>query len=226
MFDFGEHLKRGGERELAELADEFQKDGLRLWVVTLPEEYPANAAERLYTNLSFTEADILIVFNSKQVYGKALALKGEKELFTKYLAESRRSFNQYWAKGLAHYAALLGGRVVEKGKKKEFRRNLTLFSILGAVAAVFLTVVAIIFASRTRSRRAYQEKLSRVDLLFGELGERIGEPGMEEYTDRFLELSERREKLQASQKHTVEEADGLISDMESFIAQLEKDDTV
>ena len=44
MFDFGEHLKGGGKRELAALADEFQEDGLRLWIVTLPEEYPDNCS--------------------------------------------------------------------------------------------------------------------------------------------------------------------------------------
>ena len=47
-------------------------------------------------------------------------LKGEKELFVEYLAESRRYFNQYWAKGLANYASLIKGRIVEKKGKSSF----------------------------------------------------------------------------------------------------------
>lgn len=225
IFDFGEHLKDKGKRELSTLADEFQNDELRLWIVTLPKEYPANSAERLYSNLSLTEKDVLIVFNSQQVYGKTLALKGEKELFTKYLDESRRYFNQYWAKGLAHYATLIKDRIIEKRKRKQFHHNLLLFSALGIAVAGVLTVVVVIFVIRGQSRKAYQEKLSRADLLFGEIGENISEPGTEKYTDRFLELSERMEKLKSSKKNEIEEVDSLISDMESLLSELEEDNT-
>jgi hypothetical protein len=222
VFDFGGYLKGGGERELAALADEFQEDGLRLWIVTIPEEYPANNAEKLYSNLSFTEEDILIVFNSKQVYGKALALKGEKELFIKYLAESRRYFNQYWAKGLANYAELIKGRIMEKKEKKQLYHNLLIYSVIGVIAAVFLAVLIAVYVARRRSRIAYQEKLSQLDLLYGELGERIEYLDTDKYTDRFLELSERREKLGSSKKEMKTEADRLINDMQSLLSELDK----
>jgi len=226
VFDFGEYLKSGGRRELAALADDFRVDGLRLWVVTLPKEYPSNNAERIYSNLSLTERDVLIVFNSEQVYGKSLALKGEKELFVKYLAESRRHFNQYWAKGLANYAALIKGRIMEKEGKKQLYHDLMLFSALGASAIGFLAVLIVVLTIRRRSFRAYQEKLSQLGLLYGELGERIGDLGTDRYTDRFLELSERKEQLEASKGDTTGEADGLMEDMQSFLSELEAADTV
>jgi hypothetical protein len=221
VFDFGGYLKGGGERELAALADEFRQDGLRLWIVTLPEEYPANNAERIYSNLSFDEKDVLIVFNLKEVYGKALALKGEKELFVEYLAESRRYFNQYWAKGLANYASLIKGRILEKKGKKQLYHNLMLFSAIGVGVAGFLAVVVAVFVIRGRSRRAYQGKLSQLGALYGELGERIGDLGTDKYTDRFLELSERREKLEASKQEMPEEVDRLIGDIQSLLSELE-----
>ncbi len=223
IFDFGGHLKGGGKRELAALADEFQADGLRLWIVTLPKEYPANNAERIYSNLSLTERDVLIVFNSKEVYGKSLALKGERELFVKYLAESRRYFNQYWAKGLANYATLIKGRIMGKAGKRQFYHSLMLFSALGITAIGILAVAAAGIVVRGRSRRAYREKLSQVGSLYGELGERISDLGTDKYTDRFLELSERRDKLEASKNGMTEEADRLMGDMRSLLSELAAD---
>jgi len=97
---------------------------------------------------------------------------------------------------------------------------------LGASAIGFLAVVIVVLTIRRRSFRAYQEKLSQLGLLYGELGERIGDLGTDRYTDRFLELSERKEQLEASKGDTTGEADRLMEDMQSFLSELEAADTV
>jgi hypothetical protein len=78
----------------------------------VPPDEPANVvAESLYRRLNMDARDLLIVFNSRQVYGKSLALKGHPEAFQQALAEAKPAFRQYYAKGLAEYAKRLEARI-------------------------------------------------------------------------------------------------------------------
>ena len=96
-----------------------------------------------------------------------------------------------------------------------------LFSVTGVGVVGLLAVVVTVFVIRGRSRRAYQEKLSQLGALYGGLGERIGDLGTDKYTDRFLELSERIEKVEASKQEMTEEVDRLMGDMQSLLSELE-----
>ena len=106
---------------------------------------------------------------------------------------------------------------------KQFYHDFMLLSALGITAIGILAIVVAGMVIRGRSRRAYQDKLSQVGLLYDELRERISGLVTDRYTDRFLELSEKREKLAAFKSGMAAEADRLMGDMRSLLSELAAD---
>src|SRR5690242_3546394 len=80
VHDFGHFLKPGGVIELEQKADQLKADELKTEFVTVPKDTtnPGALAETVYRDLNKGPKDLIVVYDGKSVYGKTLALQGDR----------------------------------------------------------------------------------------------------------------------------------------------------
>jgi uncharacterized membrane protein YgcG len=237
VFDFADLLKSGGENELRDLARRLEGEGLRVWFVTVPPGEPADqVANGVYNGLGMDAQDLLIVFNSRQVYGRSLALQGQPEAFTQAFEESKRAFNEYRAKGLAEYATRLKARIdaratAQRARAAEARQATERSRRLSIIVPLLIVLAAGLLFGFARSRRVatrnqvYATRLREATDLLGAAALEADRHPARAHDARVAELSERLTELRRSpQREDTRGIDLLISDARGLLVDVRKDD--
>jgi len=83
--------------------------------VTVPKGTAADGiAETVYRDLGMGGGDLLVVFDGRQVYGKAIALQGQPQAFQDAFREAAPGFKLYYARGLAQFVDALRDRILSR----------------------------------------------------------------------------------------------------------------
>lgn len=221
VFDYGELLKVGGERELGQLVEEFRREGLRLWFVTLPKSFnPNGAAEALYADLSMTEQDLLIVFNGQGCYGKTLALKGEPDVFREAFQQSRRSFHLYYAKGLGHFARLLGERIQHHRRTEQTGQTVLAALLVALMLGLIVAVAYRPYRRMAEARRRSHHQLQHAKDLLVKVTLKMGVDAPREVCEELLRLDKQLGQVRKGGMRSPQDLDKLIADLEDLDSRL------
>jgi hypothetical protein len=224
IFDFGHYLKGGGIRELRDLCQSFDREGFRLWIITVPKSMPVHVAERIYGNMNYDENDILIVFKPGRIYGKTLALKGEAEKFREFAEKSRKAFKRYFAYGLKNYAELIKNRIQERRKEviTARARKGAILKATGIILGfgVIGGIVGFIFLVPMRRKKIYRKQVEAASSLLGEISMMDIREGFE---DKFLELSGELDQYRTSENYRfTERVEKLMEELKALRKQMEE----
>src|SRR5206468_1621865 len=144
-----------------------ESDG-RVYIVTVPRDSTnvSAMAEAVYRDLNMGPDEVLILFDGRQVYGKALALKGQPQAFQEAFREAQPGFRLYYAKGLAQFTQAIVDRINQRqqGEAAEEQAAARRGNLLWAagLGVVLLLVAAVSYPrvkQRVAVRQAYDTRL-------------------------------------------------------------------
>jgi hypothetical protein len=243
VYDFAHLLQSAGVTELRQLAEGFRADGLHFYFVTVPANSlnVDSLAESVYGDLRMTAHDVLLTFDSRRVYGKTLALKGETQAFEEAIRAAQPGFKLYYAKGLAALAQSLRDHIVQRRTNEAAQQQAAVARqrlLWASVAVVLLAAVGIVLyrqlQQRSVARQQYDDRLKEAEILFQQVSVNMPLGGLSlqevvpgqggdaphDLASAFLRLEGELHRCQQRSGTTLADVDRLIADLHTLNRQL------
>ncbi len=242
VHDFGRLLKPGGISELEQVADELAKQKLRVRFVTVPPGTTEVGAltETAYRDAQLGANDLLIVFDGRRVYGKTLALEGERAAFDQAFKEAAPGFKLYAAKGMSAFAQAIQRRIADRGARAAAtaeasraqaaelaeRRSAWLRFLVGVPTIVTFGLLGFVLYRRMRLssdvREAYRAQIAQADLSYQRVALKLPKEASAEFRDEFLRLSKELTQLRELNPGRQRQAVALTEQFQALEARLPK----
>ena len=227
--DFGHLLKPQGKLELERDAARLKQDGINVRYVTVPKETvdAGPMAETVYRDLKLGKGDLLVVFDGKQVYGKSLALEGDRQAFTNAAKEAQAGFKLYYARGLQQFADSLDGAIVqhrhaEVAAKAANQQRIEVIAggaVLVAVLAIVVVVVRFV-RGRIAAAKAFINKLHHAEKLFERIALKMPDAAPRAVRSRFVRLGEELTKAKGAKRGEHGKIDRIVEDCKTLESDL------
>lgn len=223
--DFGHFLKPQGKAELERDAGRLKNDGINVRYVTVPKQTvdAGPMAETIYRDLKMGKGDLLVVFDGKQVYGKSLALEGDRQAFTNAAKEAQAGFKLYYARGLQQFADSLDGAIVQHRHAEVAAKAASLQRIEviagGAVLVAVLAIVVVIVRfvrGRIVAAKAFINKLHHAEKLFERIALKMPDAAPRAVRSRFVRLGEELTKAKSAKWGERGKIDRIVEDCKAL----------